>query len=237
MKRKNLLITLLLIFIILFSFGCRQQEENTQDIIQSDLIEEKEELLAEREKLLEEREELLIEREELLKDREAKLEEMEKVQLDKLENNDASNDNNETKQADVKNDVSNYDKLPMKIKVHLVTTVVDSRAMTDGLQGYELYYNLIGDKLFVHITSGAGLGHPWFLIKIDSETITPIGGVASVTVESVEDVSVDPTPIPKENLYSKYIENKTAFDSGQDRVEEDSSFTMDTYEELRSYIQ
>lgn len=76
--------------------------------------------------------------------------------------------------------INAYNELPLPLKVLLATTVVDERAMSPELLGYTLSYNFDGDVVLVNVHSGAGVGHPWFIMRFDSETITPIQGLVNI---------------------------------------------------------
>ena len=132
--------------------------------------------------------------------------------------------------------INAYNELPLPLKVLLATTVVDERAMTPGLQGLYLHYNMHEDDVIVNISSGAGVGHPWYILQNDSETITPIQGVVYLGISGYEDATVDPTPISKIDLYDRYIASKQSYDLALKNVIEYPEMTMVKYEEMRSYI-
>ena len=90
--------------------------------------------------------------------------------------------------------------------------------------------------MLVNVHSGAGVGHPWFIIQFDSETITPIQGLVNMGMSGYEDVTVDATPISKIDLYNRYMESKDSYDLALKNVFERPEMTMAQYEKLRSYI-
>ena len=132
--------------------------------------------------------------------------------------------------------INAYNELPLPLKVLLATTVVDERAMSPELLGYTLSYNFDGDVVLVNVHSGAGVGHPWFIMRFDSETITPIQGLVNMGMTGYEEVSVDMTSVSKIDLYNRYIASKESYDLALKNVFEYSEMTMAKYEELRSYI-
>ena len=132
--------------------------------------------------------------------------------------------------------INAYNELPLPLKVLLATTVVDERAMTPGLQGLYLNYNFVGDDMLVNISSGAGSGHPWYIIRYDSETVTPIQGVVYLGMSGYEDMKVDATPTSKIDLYNRYLASKASYDLALQKVSESPEMTMGKYEEYRSYI-
>ncbi len=62
------------------------------------------------------------------------------------------------------------DSCTLTLKFLLARATVDERAMIPELLGYTLYFKFDHDFLLVNVHSGAGVGHPWFLIQYDRET-------------------------------------------------------------------
>lgn len=132
--------------------------------------------------------------------------------------------------------INAYNELPVPLKVLLATTVVDERAMTPGLQGFYLHYNFVGDDVLVNISSGAGSGHPWYIIRYDSETITPVQGVVYLGMSGYGDVPVATTSISKIDLYNRYMASQVSYDAALKNVTEYPEMTMAKYQEYRSNI-
>lgn len=132
--------------------------------------------------------------------------------------------------------INEYNELPVPLKVLLATTVVDERAMSPELLGYTLSYNFDGDVVLVNVHSGAGVGHPWFIMRFDSETITPMQGLVNMGMTGYEEVSVDTISVSKIDLYNRYIASKESYDLALKNVFEYPEMTLAKYEELRTYI-
>ena len=132
--------------------------------------------------------------------------------------------------------INAYNELPVPLKVLLATTVVDERAMTPGLQGFYLHYNFVGDDVLVNISSGAGSGHPWYIIRYDSETITPVQGVVYLGMSGYGDAPVATTSISKIDLYNRYMASQVSYDAALKNVTEYPEMTMAKYQEYRSNI-
>lgn len=132
--------------------------------------------------------------------------------------------------------INAYNELPVPLKVLLATTVVDERAMSPELLGFTLSYHFDRNYVLVNIHSGVGVGHPWFILQFDSETITPIQGLVNMGMTGYEEVSVDMTSVSKIDLYNRYIASKESYDLALKNVFEYPEMTMAKYEELRSYI-
>lgn len=131
--------------------------------------------------------------------------------------------------------INAYNGLSLPLRMLLATTVVDGRAMSPGLLGYTLAYNFDEEYLLVNVHSGAGVGHPWFIIRDDSDTVTPIEGLVYMGISGYQDTAVDPTPVSKADLYNRYMESKDSYDLALQNVFKFPEMTMLKYEELRSY--
>ncbi|CZR06992.1 hypothetical protein SAMN05216375_13716 [Trichococcus ilyis] len=131
--------------------------------------------------------------------------------------------------------INAYNELSLPLRVLLVTTIVDERAMSPGLLGYTLAYNFDEEYLLVNVHSGAGVGHPWFVIRDDLDTVTPIQGLVYMGMSGYWDVEVDSTPVSKADLYNRYMESKDSYDLAVQNVFKLPEMTMVKYEELRSY--
>ncbi|OFI46273.1 hypothetical protein BG262_04455 [Floricoccus penangensis] len=113
----------------------------------------------------------------------------------------------------------NFNNLPIKIQVHLIATISDSRAESD-LQGYQLAYNIDGDDLYLQVHSGVGNSHPILHFVTENNTIYPKGGTIGDGPLKIKKFEVDETPITKAQLYDKYTLNKSIYDSGLDKINE-----------------
>lgn len=131
--------------------------------------------------------------------------------------------------------INAYNELSLPLRMLLATTVVDERAMSPGLLGYTLAYNFDEEYLLVNVHSGVGVGHPWFIIRDDSDTIIPIEGLVYMGISGYQDTAVDPTPVSKADLYKRYMESKDSYDLALQNVFRFPEMTMVKYEELRSY--
>lgn len=90
--------------------------------------------------------------------------------------------------------------------------------------------------MLVNISSGAGSGHPWYILRYDSETITPVQGVVYLGISGYGDAPVDATPTSKIDLYNRYMTSKESYDSALKNVTEYPEMTMAKYQEYRSNI-
>lgn len=167
---------------------------------------------------------------------EAEAREKEEAEAKEKEEAEAREKEEAEKAEEVNNTVADFDNLPLAIKVHLATSIVDERAYAHDLSGFTLTYNLEGDELFVQVHSGVGSGHPIYKIQIDSAGITPIGGIVNVSAIDIEETSVDSTTVKKEELYNIYSEHKDTYDSGETNVEQDESLP-ERYESMKNEIQ
>ena len=138
-------------------------------------------------------------------------------------------------QESMDRNINAYNNLSLPLRMLLATTVVDERAMSPGLLGYTLAYNFDEEYLLLNAHSGADVGHQWFIIRDDSNTITPIERLVNMGTSGYRDVAVDSTPVSKGDLYNRYIESKESYDLALQNVFKLPEMTMVKYEELRSY--
>ena len=131
--------------------------------------------------------------------------------------------------------INAYNGLSLPLRMLLATTVVDERAMSPVLLGYTLAYNFDEEYLLLNVHSGAGVGHQWFIIRDDSDTVTPIEGLVNMGTSGYRDAAVDSTPVSKADLYNRYMESKDSYDLALQNVFKLPEMTMIKYEELRSY--
>ncbi len=125
-----------------------------------------------------------------------------------------------------------YNNLDTSLKVLLAATTVDERATSPGLMGYYLNYNFDQDYLFVQVTSGAGSGHPVYMLKYDSDYITPIEGVVAMGAMGYDFADVDTNPVSKVDLYNRYLNAKDAYDSAISNIMESPYINMDNYQKM-----
>lgn len=124
-----------------------------------------------------------------------------------------------------------YDRLPLTVKIQLIAGVVDERAYpVEGKslkeRGLGITYYAYADYVILQIGSGAGVGHPTFLIDYDSKTVTPREGVVGISASEYEMVNtINLSPVSKETLYDNYLENKDAYDRGMTDVYEQEIIT------------
>ncbi|HLQ84499.1 MAG TPA: hypothetical protein VK121_11775 [Pseudogracilibacillus sp.] len=142
----------------------------------------------------------------------------------------------EEKNEELNDTTSDFDNLSQAIQIHLAASIVDERAKEHDLKGYTLNYNLIEDILFVQVHSGAGVGHPIYKLQIDSDSITPLEGIVRVSVEEIEQATVDTRSINKTELYNHYLEHKNVYKDGQGNMMQADYLTKEDYEETKNRI-
>lgn len=121
--------------------------DNQAELVEIEDVEAKENELKEREEEITEKEKELSGKEEEF----AKKNEELQTREEKLIEKEAANLKAEQEKT------SHFDDLPLPTRVHLATAVVDDRAFIADLTGYTLYYNIVGEELFVIVHSGVGL--------------------------------------------------------------------------------
>ena len=142
-----------------------------------------------------------------------------------------------TNSTDTEDIIKKYNDLSTPLKVLLATTTVDDRATSPYLEGFNLYYNFDSGYLLVNVHSGAGSGHPWYVIQYEGDKITPVEGVSYMGGgNNYADSSVDSTPVSKEKLHNRYMESKDSYDGAVKKMIESPEMTISNYQEMRSLI-
>lgn len=229
MKKIVMLIAGLLI-VVLSACG-----SNEIGMVEKEEIKVIEEEFKERENELEAKEEEIRVREKEFATKEEELKAREEEFAAKEEEVKVREEETNAKTEKINNAANDFDNLSLAIRVHLATSIVDERADSQDLTGYTLYYNMVGDQLFVIVHSGVGNSHPVFKIQINSDSITPIDGLVAPGGD-VEEVEVNSSTISKEDLYNHYSEHKNIYESGQSNVEQEPSITTDNYEFMKNEI-
>lgn len=142
--------------------------------------------------------------------------------------------------ADTTQKLAEYNSLPENIKVWLATTTVDERAHAANFREYYINYNIDSNNLIVNLSSGAGIGHPVYLLTEDDEFVYPTSGFVLVdqSAEAVyENAPVNTTPVSKLDLLNDYHANRQTFEANADRVTLNSQFTTASFNEMRNKIQ
>lgn len=138
--------------------------------------------------------------------------------------------------AQVQEAIKAYDALGLQLQAVLAATLVDGRAVELIERDLLLNYNGEGEYIIFQITSGAGVGHPWYVIQNGAEAVTPIEGVTYLGNEGYEDAPVDSTPISKVDMLNLYLESKQEFDILILNAYIMPDLTLEAYETQRSQI-
>lgn len=150
----------------------------------------------------------------------------------------------ESSEKESKNsNLEKYNDLPIEIKVKLIATIVDERAIPvempadfDGTMFYD-YYSLYQNELYINVNSGAGVGHPVYYFKVDEETVTPVEGVVNTGADNIEEVDgIDQTPVNKAALYEQYMASKELYDSDIIKAEDSKDSVRENFNNLKSNI-
>ena len=137
-----------------------------------------------------------------------------------------------------------YNALPLDIKIKLIATIVDDRAIPVEIPDFERtmfydFYQVYEDEIYINVHSGAGVGHPIYLFHYDEETVTPIEGIVRVTHDEYQMVEgINQQPVKKVDLYDQYAANPDLYHKNIiETIEADSEYDTKTgYEELKNLL-
>lgn len=124
-----------------------------------------------------------------------------------------------------------YDSLENKVKMLLITRIVDQRAYQPELQGFHLGYNSNSGFIYTQIHSGVGSGHPVFEFTENQFYVIPtrsyVSQTAGMIIERV-DVS-DIAPIPKWFLFKRYIDDIDNINASIKQINRVENFTLEYF--------
>lgn len=105
--------------------------------------------------------------------------------------------------------------LPAATQAMVLSTFVDSRSTVPDLQDelYYVNYSAEGNYIMVQVTSGAGTGHPYYLLELQDKQYVPLSSVAWMGNDGYETVDISTEPITLEALSAEYAASQEAYDA------------------------
>ncbi|MBC1649640.1 hypothetical protein HCJ13_05465 [Listeria booriae] len=123
-----------------------------------------------------------------------------------------------------------FDKLPDELQALLIATAIDERSIPP-INGVTVYYNEDGDYTLINVHSGAGVGHPVYLLTKKENVITPIKSVVYQGVDGYEKAEIKTNLISKNELYAQYIADKDLYDTALEKTEQNLDLTLADFNE------
>ncbi|EUJ42721.1 hypothetical protein [Listeria riparia] len=99
------------------------------------------------------------------------------------------------------------------------------------INGVIVYYNEDSDHTLINVHSGAGVGHPIYLVTKKENVIAPIKSVAYHGVDGYEKAEIKANPISKNELYEQYIADKDLYDAALEKTEQNPDLTLADFNE------
>lgn len=129
-----------------------------------------------------------------------------------------------------------FDKLPLKEKIYVYASFVDKRIGTyKTLEQLTLSYAVENDSIYLYLTSGAGSGHPIYLVKSSDLGITPEKAVVYQGIDGYKLLGVDRTTISKAQLYGAYEKYKSDIGTAVNQINA-SPELANTFREQESLV-
>lgn len=186
------ILKLVIFFSILFLVGCNQESNELT----------KEELET-------------IYREEVQKE----LEKVSKAEETEVIEEDSTNNEVEViSESSPQNKESNSEKfesLPMDTQVALLTPYYDERGkpqrISEGM--YFISYGLEENLTFIQVHSGAGIGHPVYMIERQVDTFHPVDGVINMGISGYEVTDPPQVSVTIDELMADYENNPALYDA------------------------
>ncbi|URZ86884.1 hypothetical protein [Floricoccus penangensis] len=133
--------------------------------------------------------------------------------------------------------IDSFNALSDNLKYLMIGTTVDER-IKSGLDGLTLYYTPEGEFTYIYATSNMGVGHPFYKLKVDNNSVIPVDGVVRESSNTYANAPVDATPVSKAKLYDEYIANKSLYDGAATRVEksQNTESASESFDRQKSYV-
>lgn len=124
--------------------------------------------------------------------------------------------------------------LPLGTQASIISTYLDERASADSLVdgGFYTGYSFENNYTIIQVTSGAGSGHPIYLVELQNETYIPTDAVVFVGSDSVEKRTPPQVEITLSELYDEYLSNEYLYDLTNDTAY-DIEMTVADFNRLR----
>ena len=116
------------------------------------------------------------------------------------------------------NGAATFDALPKGVQAAVISTFYDERATADSLVNGGMYTSYAFDEpyLIIQVTSGAGTGHPIYLLEREEDTYIPVDGVVYVGADTVESAAPSQVDVTLAELAVEYETNQTLYDQTHD---------------------
>ncbi len=124
--------------------------------------------------------------------------------------------------------IERFEALPTDTQIALLTPYYDERGQPQGITegAWSIMYGLEDNLIFLQVHSGAGTGHPIYLIERQGDTFLPVDGVVAMGIDGYE---VSPPPqvnVTVDQLLADYESAPDLYDG--------SAGNTGYYEELNS---
>ena len=173
-----------------------------------------------------------------------------------LENNELLNEEVETAdQEEVQKELENHKKadesqegspsedsigekfgsLPMETQIALLTPYYDERGEPQRISDniFFIYYGIEDSFIFIQVHSGAGVGHPVYMIERRGDTFNPVDGVTNMAGGRYEITHPPEVSVSVEELMADYESKPDLYDASSANVSPDK-FDLASFNELKA---
>lgn len=206
------ILKLVIFFSILFLVGCSQES--------NELTKEEHET---------------IYREEVQKEleKEKKAEETEVIEEDST--NDETEVTPESSSLNKESNSEKFESLSPDTQVALLTPYYDERGnpqqISEGM--YFILYGLEENFIFIQVHSGAGVGHPVYMIERQGDTFNPVDGVINMGMSGFEIIDPPQVSVTIDNLMADYENAPDLYDASAANADADQ-FDFASFNQMKA---
>lgn len=166
------------------------------------------------------------------------LEKVNKAEETEIIEKDSTSDETEvTTEFSIQNKESNSEKfesLPMDTQVALLTPYYDERGepkrISEGM--YFILYGLDENFTFIQVHSGAGTGHPVYMIERQGDTFNPVDGVINMGMSGYEVTDPPQVSVSIDELMADYENNPALYDASAANTDADQ-FDLASFNQMK----
>ncbi|ANU28270.1 hypothetical protein I858_014860 [Planococcus versutus] len=166
------------------------------------------------------------------------LEKVNKAEETEIIEEDSTSDETEvTAESSIQNKESNSEKfeaLPMDTQVALLTPYYDERGepqlISEGM--YFILYGLDENSIFIQVHSGAGTGHPVYMIERKGDTFNLVDGVINMGMSGYELIDPPQVSVTIDELMADYENNPALYDASAANTDTDQ-FDLDSFNQMK----
>lgn len=133
--------------------------------------------------------------------------------------------------------IETFESLPVGTQIALLTPYYDERGDPQNIiDGMFVMYGVEDSFIFLQVHSGAGSGHPVYMIERKGNTFYPVDGVVSMGVSGYEEAPPPQVSVTIDDLMADYERNPDLYDEAATHTEP-NKFDLTSFNELKEMVE